>query len=344
MILPFVIFTGCGHTPQFNTITINDSIKVSTNTLIYEKSLQDPWCIGLIDTILILGNFEGEPLLELFSTTGRPLAKCLQQGRGPNEVLSVGTIQVDVATKTFFVYDLGGRKILQYDLNALLTDKKYQPELLFNLANKNYLSGLDKIYVGKDFFVAENRSPQGRIAYMKRDMTDVKYYACIPTKVHEHFNDVGNALMFSSYITMSPNQKYLAAVGVTAGMIDLYKIKKNGLDSIWACYEYFPNNVIVQTFGDITQGFFTRESLTGYSCVGSSDNYVYALFTKNKFENPLSNYGKTIRRVTWKDQSVTLIKTDREIKSFCVSEDDQTIYAVGMDIDGQPEILKIDLK
>ena len=346
----FTFFMRCtGRSSiQNDIIVINDSIKVTTNKLIEETELLDPWCIGIIDTVLILGNFKGEPLLELFSTTGKPLKKLLQKGQGPHDVLHIGSIQVDASNKTFFIFDLFGKKILKYDLNTLLKNDNYIPELIYNfsikLANTDLLGELEKVFVGKNFFVSESRTPKGRIIFTNQDMTDVKYYANIPIKIDENFSDIGNALMFSSYITMSPNQKYLAAVGVMAGMIDLYKIEKNGLDSIWSCYEYFPNNVHVMNFENISQGFFTGESINGYSWVCSSDDYVYALFTKKKFSEQLSNYGNKIRRINWKNQSIRLIEIDREIKSLCVSDDNKVIFGVGMDENGEPAILKIDLK
>jgi hypothetical protein len=95
----------------------------------------NPLEIFLSVTLLFVKNSRANPAVDVISlNSGKTITKFCRIGRGPGELISPFSVQYIEAERKFMVQDLGGRKVVFYDLDLILADaaKKYTKSVAFN--------------------------------------------------------------------------------------------------------------------------------------------------------------------------------------------------------------------
>jgi hypothetical protein len=315
-----------------------------SEVIIKSDSLKDPWDLCIKDTFLIVGNFKADPLLEIYGLSGKCYKKTLHIGRGPSEILYIGQIQSNLSDDLFYVYDVLGRKLLEYDIKSLLNKEIYSPKNYFDLVKNSKADVvINKILTAKDYLICDNKTPEGRILLMKKDGTPIDYFLNFPGKVLPEISDIDNASLFGSYLTVNPQNDHLAMATSMAKMIDIFKLQPNSIDSVWAFYESMPNDVTIQGGDGYSQAFFTPKSKISYLDVASSKKYVYALYSGLTLNDPNCEYGNVIKVISWDGNETFEIKTDKVLKSIEVDTDDLYLYGVSLNEEKGAEIVKFKL-
>jgi hypothetical protein len=133
--------TGCNH--QENKLFFSEErFKIEGEILLNEDLLLDPWSILLHDSILVIANNNGEPLIELYDTYGNVGEKFLTIGGGPEEVLAVGNLQTSVTNNNMYVYDLFQHKFLEFDLKKSI-QPALSPDTIYDYSEYLYLHQKD---------------------------------------------------------------------------------------------------------------------------------------------------------------------------------------------------------
>lgn len=340
-----LLSTSCSSTKSKNMedYFVNKK-ELFSEVIIKSDSLKDPWDLCIKDTFLIVGNYKGEPLLEIYGISGKCYKKTLNIGRGPSEILYIGLIQSNLSDDLFYVYDLLGKKLLEFDIASLFSNEKYGPKTYFDLTKMNKTEAdINKILVAKDYLICDNRTPEGRILLMKKDGTPINYFLNFPGKVLPEISDINNAALFSSALTVNPQKDHLAMATSMSNMINIFKLKPESIDSVWAYYESMPNDITIQGGDGYSQAFFTKKSKLGYLDIASSKKYVYALYSGLTLDDPNCEYGKIIKVISWDGNENFEIKTDRGLRSIEVDTDDLNLYGISLNEEKGTEIVKFKL-
>ena len=130
----------------------------------------------------MIGNDKYIPLVEVYNISSKKMiCNFLAIGNGPNEVLTIGNIQYVPQKKELLVADLFKRKLFSYQLEDILTTDSPKPTVIYERKVNSPLM-FDKLYIGKDFLVAESRDPKGRILLLDADGSEAGYYLAYPDK------------------------------------------------------------------------------------------------------------------------------------------------------------------
>ncbi len=315
--------------------------------VIEQSKLLDPVHIASIDSFLIISNYKGEPLIEIFTKSGDLVTGIINYGKGPREMLIVGDIQTDINDKAIYICDLALKKILKCDLEKAVNNINYKPSVYYNLNSSNAKKLMfDKIWLGNDFLLCESRSPQGRILILDPEGNNPFYHLDYPDKtlISSNISDFDNAKLYASTLCLSPDRSKLAIATYSAGMLELYQINKNKIDRIWSINEFFPQGIKLVKMGERQVAVHTQESVSGYLDICCSKKYVYALYSGKKLSESDYAWGKTVKVISWNGDETFEYILNRKVKRIDVTKNDEFLYGVSENSNKEPEIIRFILK
>ena len=344
-----VVLLSCGkdkHDAQ-NIDAFEKKYRIGLESSILIENLLDPTVIEVLDSLIIISNYKAEPLIEIYTTSGVLVKKMIHKGKGPSEILAVGLIQVSDKNNCFYVNDLFAKKIIRYDLPEILEDEGYKPEIVFNALRYDDEENIlyDKVLVGEHFFVAENRSPEGRILLIDKNGKSLGYFLGFPKKeeVNPKLTENANSRLYASAVTLSPDLTKMAMASYSAGMIDLLSLENDYISPIWTYQEFLPTNIEAMPMGSQIVAVHTSKSKSAYLDICATNNYVYALFSGRLAEEKDYAYGNIIRVINWEATEFFELHLDRKIKRLTASLDDKKIYGISKNVSGEPEIIVFDI-
>jgi len=346
LLLLFLLFiSGCSNDEPVKIDIYSTTINVKGKVLVTSDRLIDPWTISCMDSLLVLANKKGEPLIEVYNTKGELLKKLLKKGKGASDIRMVGGLQRDLSKQRFYVGDLFDKKIIMISVKNLLGQKDYQASTFVDF-KKLGASGdvLEKAYVLNNSFVGESSSPKGRIVLIDSSGKKLTYKLDFPKKVDPTLSDEENVHLYSGTIKFSPNNKNLTFATYNAGCLDCFDVKSTDIFPKWHYYDFFPNNLNRVKLDDKSYVAFSNKSVAGYPDVDATNKYVYALFSGKTFETTDYTFSNVIRVTSWDGKKRYKLILNRDINRLTVSQDDATIYGISKNIKGDPEIIAFDIK
>ena len=135
-----------------------------------EFSTQDV-LIGRISRVYLLSDYliiteynVPDKLIHLFDKNYfNHLASTTYQGQGPGEITIIGHVGTDEAHRRFFVSDHGKLKIFSYDLDSVLANPDYQPEVKMNMKERQFPDRY--LYLNDTLCIARIIEPIGNSDY-----------------------------------------------------------------------------------------------------------------------------------------------------------------------------------
>jgi hypothetical protein len=80
-----------------------------------------------------------DKLMHIFDNNGFGyLTSIADRGQGPNEITNMGSIGIDETNRKFYVSDHGKQKIFSYDLDSVLANPLYVPEVKMEMNEKQF--------------------------------------------------------------------------------------------------------------------------------------------------------------------------------------------------------------
>lgn len=336
---------GCGDKESEKKDIYELTKNVKGSVLIHSDQLIDPWVISNIDSLLIIGNKKGDPLIEVYDYEGKLKNKLMKRGKKPNEIIMIGSFQADYLNNRIYVYDLFDKKLFSLPIDKILK-RDYQPQLLYDF-KKIILptSSYEKVYVCNDFFIAESRSPQGRFLISDNSGKKIKFTANYPNKVDTSLSDKENAYLYAGTIALSPDKSKLAFATYNAGLLDFFKFDPAELKPLWKNHEFLPTDLkrMQVEGGNNTVIAYSNKSVSGYPDISVTDRFVYSIFSGKTFETNDYNFSNVIRVTSWDGKKRYKLILDRSINRISVSKDDSKIFAISKNAKGEPEIVKFDI-
>lgn len=167
-----IVTIYCACTPTSKTEkkqTMNNNI-TSVKELIKEINIEDV-LIGstarlfLLDNYLLIADIKSkDKLLHLFEKGSfRYVTSTASRGQGPGEITNIGHIGIDNHNLIFYASDHGKQKIFQYNLDSVLRDPSYKPDIKVNMAKNQFPATY--YYLNDTLCIARLIEPTGNSGY-----------------------------------------------------------------------------------------------------------------------------------------------------------------------------------
>ncbi|MDR0682962.1 MAG: 6-bladed beta-propeller, partial [Dysgonamonadaceae bacterium] len=222
--------TGCNR-QESNLSFSEDRFNIEGQILLNEDLLLDPEAILLHDSILVIENQKGEPLIELYDIYGNAGAKFLSKGSGPEDIAAFGGFQKSVTNNNIYVYDLFQKKFLEFDIkrsfkSAIRPDTVYNYSGYLYFHQKDSMVLFDKLFMGKDCLIGQSRDVRGRIVLLNFDGSLIGFAGNFPPKTYEELPDYENTHLYGTDFILNNDASKLALATHSAEMIDIFDISK----------------------------------------------------------------------------------------------------------------------
>lgn len=345
-ILIITFFTGCNFADDKKNSEKNNFFQTSQNIkselFISSNLLYDPWDIEVTDSLILIGNMKGEPILEIYDVSGRLITKTLKRGKKMDQVKVIGGIQISSNSDNFYIYDLLGSKILSLAKNLNRVNTDTTPKQIFKIDSLNKYNYYKLLRTKYDYFIGESKILNGRIVVLDKKAKPLSYYLKFPPK-ESSITSQANINIYSSDLILSPNGNHLGLVTLNCDRINLLKVNPNGLDSVWSAYSSIPNDIHFEKEGEYMNYYLTSKTKRGYIDLAATDKYFFSLYSGNSVGNKDKEFINVVRVVSWDGKIRFELIPDRSIKRIAVSNDNKILYAITENKNGFPEILKFDL-
>lgn len=178
-----------------NIIDVRDQIKEIVIEDIMIGRIAWPY---IIDKYLLIGDYESpDQQIHIFDRNSfRYITSTATKGQGPGEIAGLGCIAYDKNRRSFYVTDHGKLKIFSYNLDSVLVNPDYMPEVKMNMKVElfpdSYRYINDTLCIGRvikpigtnDFkpYVAKWNMLTGKIDLMKYehpDISKVRFYTTV---------------------------------------------------------------------------------------------------------------------------------------------------------------------
>lgn len=332
--LTLSIFWSCSTQIETKEL-FTETYDAKSEIYISAEQTLDPKTITIVDNAIVLGNSKGTPLIEVYDITSQEkISEFLTTGNGPDEVLMIGNFQHIKSNDELLVADLFKGKLLKYDVKDILHNNDPKPSTLYKLEENSALK-FDKLFRGANYLVAESRDPQGRILLLGENGEEKGYYLAYPDKekVDKNLNDLNNANLYAGNITISPALDKIAMATYCAGMIDVCKLEKDRIVPIWNYLEFYPQGIEIIPMGETTAAARTKKSRSGFTCISSSDKYIYALYSGKLYEDPTYTFGEVVYVASWDGEDTYKFNLDKSINRLAVDAEDKHLYGITPEMD-----------
>ena len=340
----FAIFLFISCKEKNNSTFSTEVFPINHSVLIVEDMLWDPWDILLIDSVLVVANLKGIPLIETYDLKGNPINKFLTLGQGPEEVMTVG--HLEEINKNLFVYGMFNKKFLEYDYGKLINVSEIvKPDAVhtFFFTENDTTGIISKLLMVNNCLIVESNNANSRIILIDYEGNILKQGGRYPDKVDPRLTDYENTSLYGSSIVLNKEGTKIALATYSADMLDIFDISGNNVEKIWGFQGFLPHGFILVEMGETVTTAMTMEAQAGYSDIATSDKYIYAIFSGRKFSENNYGHGTIIRVASWDGSDRYELHTDIDINRLTVSYDDRIIYAIAKYEDNNSEIVSFDL-
>lgn len=292
----------------------------------FGDSLGSPSRLIVLDsTIIIIDNkpLTGFSSVQAYGASGIYLRSFGRQGQGPNEMLSPWQIFIDPANKNnFWIFDLALYRLTEFSLNGKENNKfitfkggmPYSPILLKNGLIESPGFSLTK----------------GRLAVYDTSGKMLKIIGEIPPGKKENVPVPVHQVAFQSVLKVKPDGSLLVLAVRYADMLEIYKPDGTLVKRVHGPVNKNPIYNVDLVNGSPVMAIDTKNSIIGYTDIALTNNYIYALFsgrTINEYHQK-APYGNHVHVFNWKGEILKVYKTDSDLLTIAVSNDENRLYAV----------------
>ena len=182
-------------------------------------------------------------------------------------------------------------------------------------------------------FIAIGPYEKGRFRLLDGKGQQIKMLGEQPYRDKEEraIPELGRAMAYQGEIAVSPSGDRLVDAIFGSPMIYFYELSADTVRQLKSHIECWPT-YIPELYGDFYAAAMSRHNKEGYMDLSVTGRYVYALYSGQSFaEHPMSSLcGHSIRVFDWDGNLLKEYLFDIDLRTFCVSDDDTTVYAIGL--------------
>lgn len=285
-----LIFASCTGTDE-NLFTSNDYPQINSNVIIEDELLLPVRSLVWNDKIYI-SDRSNNPSILIYNITDKSNPEFMtglgREGRGGGEFLAPDFLLKDSGSENIFVFDAGGRKLVQIDENnELLID-----DLSFRL------NGMptNLHVVDSTTFIATGIIPNSRFSIVKIDGTDIVQSDAFGEIISlgEEFSGFHEANAWRSQSTYLNSEKKIALFSSYANRADLLSTDGDLLMTVYDEDHARPR----VSFRD-SEFVFENNAIIGYVSATSDAEYIYALYSGQNYGSEGASDGRFVHIFDW---------------------------------------------
>lgn len=325
----FLGVAGCASSFQrdnniisFSTADFHHLVSVTRNDSIFLGSPNHVYFIN--NDIWMIDKYDNYQLSIINKEESKRVAP---KGQGPNEFLNIYNITYNSAENSICVYDDAASSCIFYRADSLkaLTDINYIGQVKFRDIRTN------TVIPYRDHFIT-NGCFKGKCFAVIDSVSIKNAFGDYPGEKSDIEDEESNFLKNQTIITTSPKQNYFVAGGVYNDWLVFYET--NGL-SFKKTNEYhsYDSKLDCHTEKDVEYTYYTTtetpQTIRAYRDFCASENYLYALYWGLSKE--MLDEGERccyILKFDWKGNILDGFKSDILLKTFCVNNAGNRIYAI----------------
>jgi hypothetical protein len=338
--LPFVF--ACNKFPsgyieikdfeQFDDQSFKDT-QYLYSSIVDDEFIGNPSRITKADSILYAVDASTDSIVHIFNIDKKTYhGMVIGRGAGPNELLSVNNITLSVDNKSIWVYDIMGRKWVQFDREQLYQTNKsiVTDKILFskNQLNSSYLN--EPEWISDSLFIClDVNSYKNRFLIFDKELKNVLSVQNQQFSFNEDYplfilND-----MFSTKMGMKPDKTKIVLAGSYLDCIEIYNIDgtlTKLLKGPEKGFHFQYNKEQSLNRGALIK---SRESKRAYIGLKTTNKGIYALYSGKEKQDP-SHYSNSniIYAFDWDGNPLKKYILDCQIGAFDIDETGDKIFAI----------------
>lgn len=338
-----IFLLGCKseHEISFMPLSMKDTV------FLEGKTISDTLVLGATedmdfykDYLILIAYSEGKYMHVFDRNTGTYLQSFLPKGRGPHEVVSMNSIDIDRTTGKILFYDDMGWQLCECEFDSMMlrpSDYKISKHSSRLYASNGYT------YQTQDgSYITGNTIPKGQDGVIKR-LAKVKDDKTV--SVYNEFPSVGQAFqesMFLAYmntgmLTVSPDRTKMACGASWGAILEIFDIR----DSI----RLTTTRYILPPIGERVRNELhpiEGQTIFGFGDLYATEQYIYTIYRGIVYGS--SHKVSRIAVFDWKGNCVKLYNTEYRLYNLCVDEEVHKIYAVGVDKSLETVVVEFDME
>ncbi len=298
--------------------------------------LIDPSGILVTDSLFVISQPGGSPMISLYDLSGRCLQSFLHRGRGPGETTNLlrtslhspSSIQVSVASERVYIYDI--ESLLNGNLLPKSTYKL--PGNTYAFPSISMVSDNDFLYVGKN--LPEDQSGERRFCIYHENTDKVESFGAFPEEDRsiEEFpkDDFSRHTAYQGIPILSPDRTKAVVIYFYAVGLDILDLEEYQIDTS-VFYQYPQVESVKIPELDVYVVRRIPESLRGFIDCWCNNEHIYVLYSGKKFTDTSYSTGNYILKYDWMGMPLCIYKLDQSTSCFTIDNDETFIYAVVQD-------------
>ncbi len=323
------------------------SIKLKSKTIKIKNSFYgDAFSIEIYDSLLFLLDSYNNNEFSLIDIKNKQFIKRFgKKGNGPNEIIGVGDIKLDVQNKKW-IFLTNNHKLCEYNISDIVNDsipvfnevtmfdnEKGVPFTAVTLNNNSGFITTGLFHYGKYGIYNYNGKLIKEIGEIKKGPDQEK---------------IDNFLLGMGYqgrLLAHPYENKIVHLSINCDLIEIlnYNNKNNFL--IKSFQTYFP--IFSDLINTDSKAIATsKDNKLGYTNFAVTSKYIYAPYSGRTFDKHSGKSFKTnkIYVFDWELNPVKIFELDYDIWTIAVSEDDKKAYSIVLTDNLKMELVFWDLK
>jgi len=313
----FVVLISC--TNQNDRFFNSTDFPGINSEVIIDRDPITPFRSLIKDDILYITDRSNQPSILLFDISNNTNPKFIQglgrEGRGGGEFLAPDFLLKNPSDENIFVFDAGGRKLVQIDENNQIQSD----DLTFRL------NGMPTNLHATDSttFIATGIIPDSRFSVVEIVGTDIVQSDTVGELISlgENFSGFHEANAWRSQSTYLHSEKKIALFSSYAKRADLLNTNGEPLNTVKDNDHDRPKVSIRDS-----EFVFEDDAVIGYVSVTSDKEYIYALYSGQNYRNEGAGNGQYVHIFDWDLNFISGFQLDHFSLNI-TADDNKGIYS-----------------
>ena len=309
-----------------------DVIHIKGEPIQMEQLIGNPYSIMCVDSLLVYCDFYDGKHLSFFDLkNNRFVGRFLSYGQGPNDALHRVSLITYPQKDQLYIYQDGPAKISILDL------LDFQMQTNLQIVSSTPWRPFE-VQRTKDYYIGLGIFDEGSHGVFSIEGALLYTGGTYPFKGKD-MESRDAFLIYQGKFCTNPDKNYFASGCVYSDHISFYEVKENEIILLKEYYSY-DANVEYSNKGGVKPN---DKTTINYSWAFGTASYCYMLFNGKAYadNNGKTNEGRYIIIFDWHGNYKKTYYSDYEIRSFCVDETNNYIYATARDDDGDFIIIKL---
>lgn len=340
-IIVFLIFFACKKPSSILDLSNNEIHIYHEQLAIEDTLLHDIDEIALLDSLLFVIDETEHFYFALFNIkTDSLMFRFGTKGNGPGELMWPLFIECNKQNNAFVVSAINPVGYMYYSIDSLIANpNSYTPGILkIKKRDDNFIYTVNRL--NDSLYIGKGQLKDGQFAIINKagEIISIQEKYPVGDEV-ELYNQVELGSTYQGEITTKPESNKFAYVSIVGSILEVCEVKEDLLiEKIKTYYFNYP-----QIVSSNNRTALVKENIIGYKNLYSTKNYFYILYSELGMMEMMGNafIFNTILVFDWNGKLVKKLKTDINLRTFAVSEDDKIIY--GTTANPYPAIVKFNL-